>query len=785
MLNIGNLVKMDEIKHWNMGMICIACIALLSFNSVVSAQPPIPFNPWGTATIHGSPAPDGSVVEAYIQDTLFATMHDGTSNDYYSIIIPADDPDTPEKEGGINGDEVIIKVNGNASLPTLTWTRGSTERVDLVLVTRTIVVNQTSPACTSGDYYYSTVQEAVDVSNNGDTIIVCPGTYYENVFVDASVNILSYSSPTIINASHGGDNGFSIYASNVNISGFTITGASWSRAGVYLAQVDHCNITNNDISNNNYAGIDLALSNANSITNNEISSNSKYGIFLGGSNNTIKNNNISLNNRGIYLGNASIKNSILYNNIYDNTGYDIYNDQQNNIVAELNWWGTIYCTLIDSHIYDNEEGKGEVDFEPILNAPYPSGISIPCARLPIVVNQTSPACTPGYSYYPTIKGAINSASSGDTIIVCPGTYNENVLVDVSVNIISYAGPSVTIVKNASNPREHVFSILANDVNISGFAVTGTKPGPFAGICIWGDYCNISNNHAFNCDVGIIIFSNNNIIANNTASNNSYGIYLYSSSDNTISNNVICENKYDGIHLEDSSHNYIYLNNFVNNTNNAYSFKLKNIWNSSWKMIYVYDGKVWESYFGNYWDNYSGPDTNNDGIGDVPYTIDLDKDNYPLMEPFGNYFVPTQTYIFDTGSPVNPYPSIMGNHTGAIKPNLTVIATKLYTYPCAETGGHTEYAEIRNATWNATATWKGYVGDWHNITFDKTVVLLANKTYNYIIRTGSYPQIHHTDNLEVVNDMGTITCDKFIDANGKVYYDWIPAIKLFCEEGNKK
>ena len=26
--------------------------------------------------------------------------------------------------------------------------------------------------------------------------------------------------------------------------------------------------------------------------------------------------------------------------------------------------------------------------------------------------------------------------------------------------------------------------------------------------------------------------------------------------------------------------------------------------------------------------------------------------------------------------------------------------------------------------------------------------------------------------------GTITCDKFIDANGRVYYDWIPAIKLF-------
>ena len=132
--------------------------------------------------------------------------------------------------------------------------------------------------------------------------------------------------------------------------------------------------------------------------------------------------------------------------------------------------------------------------------------------------------------------------------------------------------------------------------------------------------------------------------------------------------------------------------------------------------------------------------------------------------------------FDTGSPANPYPSIMGNHTGTIKPNHTVIAIKLYTYPCVGTGGHTEYAEIRNATWNATATWEGYIGDWHNISFDKTVVLLANETYDYTIRTGSYPQIHHTPARPTAN--GWINCTEFRDANGKIYYDWIPAIKLY-------
>jgi hypothetical protein len=136
----------------------------------------------------------------------------------------------------------------------------------------------------------------------------------------------------------------------------------------------------------------------------------------------------------------------------------------------------------------------------------------------------------------------------------------------------------------------------------------------------------------------------------------------------------------------------------------------------------------------------------------------------------------ERFIFDTGAPASPYPSIMGNHTGTIKSNHTVIATKLYTYSCIGTGGHTEYAKIWNATWNATAAWDGYAGDWHNITFDKTVVLLPNETYNYTIITGSYPQIHHTPALPT--DNGWINCTKFTDANRMEYTNWVPAIRLW-------
>ena len=132
-------------------------------------------------------------------------------------------------------------------------------------------------------------------------------------------------------------------------------------------------------------------------------------------------------------------------------------------------------------------------------------------------------------------------------------------------------------------------------------------------------------------------------------------------------------------------------------------------------------------------------------------------------------------IFDTEAPANPYPSIIGTHNGTITPNQTITVSNLYTYPCTGTGGHTEYVRFENKSWNVTANWNGYQGDWHNISFNDTFVLYKNETYNYNICTGSYPQIIHNQTL--TNEYGTITCTDFTDANGNVYYDWIPAIRL--------
>jgi len=156
----------------------------------------------------------------------------------------------------------------------------------------------------------------------------------------------------------------------------------------------------------------------------------------------------------------------------------------------------------------------------------------------------------------------------------------------------------------------------------------------------------------------------------------------------------------------------------------------------------------------------------------------DPDENPTIVPVN--LTVCEPEPFDTGSPENPYSSLFGTHNGTITPNQTITVSKLYTHPCAGTGGHSEYVAFYNATTGeeiANGTWTGYqgAGDYHYIVFEKSFRLEKDVTYNYTIRTGSYPQIHHTSALPTAN--GWINCTEFTDANGKEYTDWIPAIRL--------
>ena len=141
----------------------------------------------------------------------------------------------------------------------------------------------------------------------------------------------------------------------------------------------------------------------------------------------------------------------------------------------------------------------------------------------------------------------------------------------------------------------------------------------------------------------------------------------------------------------------------------------------------------------------------------------------------NITLASTAIIFDTGP--GTYPSIMGTHEGNFTPNCNITVHQIYTYPCAGTGGHSErviFYDYETEKTEIDVNWSGYQGDYHNITVPD-VMLLENHVYNYTIITGSYPQIIHNETR--ANEFGTMTCSKFVDANGKEYNDWIPAIRL--------
>ena len=232
---------------------------------------------------------------------------------------------------------------------------------------------------TAGGGDYSTIQEAIDSSENGTTIRIKPGSYKEHLVIwNKTIDLVGEGDDVII---HGSGTGsvIEIFCDNVTLSGLTIrnegevvngNGAvikgcsnitivncifEQTYIGVSLLShdgnlTDNCEIANNICRDNDGDGIYLEAGEGNLIESNTCSENKKIGIrLIGGKGNVIRSNTLNSNDGGILL--VGSNDTLVSGNEIRDTNEAVYlEDSSGNTITgnkcRDNWAG-LY--LVSSH----------------------------------------------------------------------------------------------------------------------------------------------------------------------------------------------------------------------------------------------------------------------------------------------------------------------------------------------------------------------------------------------------------------------------------------------------
>lgn len=372
---------------------------------------------------------------------------------------------------------------------------------------------------------YSTIQDAVDAASSGDTIQVAAGTYNENIVINNKQDLVIQGTNAIIEPSSG--MGFVITDSeNITIKNLAINTTGINAHGIWVGGTPNgYGNSNNIVIENNVINVG---GESTGIYVEQVNAPHSSWIITG--------NTINAPNSGVDLELYDVDDVLVDNNIFGQSGSVslVYSSENSNVgtatisnnefMGNGNIAGVTPTIWIESDFIFGDGGS-EVDGVTINNNKFSNWINY-AIRIGegtpnynnvsnVMINnnifnhdvdqdiiQDNAASTSGTGNIfnvqlpAKIQQAIDNAFSGDTINVSAGTYNENVILNKTLNLIGSPGNSPGPGPNAPilDGRGAVGSAITitvgiSNISIQGFEIrnytnSGSSGGVGSGILAW-------------------------------------------------------------------------------------------------------------------------------------------------------------------------------------------------------------------------------------------------------------------------------------------------------------
>jgi len=377
---------------------------------------------------------------------------------------------------------------------------------------------------------YPTIQEAINAANDGATIFVGAGTYFENIVVNKTVSLVGENKSTTVIDGKPMEAVVSVAANNVNLTGFTIQHGSY---GIKMNYFGSASIKENHITSNNFIGIYLYFSHRNVFSENCVTGNG-YGVELVHSgDNIFRANNI--------VDNAWQALTVEGNNLWD-------------FIQDMDTSNKVNGKPV--YYWVNEQNKTVQDDAGYVAAVNSTNITV----RNLTVERSGQGVLLAGTTNSVVERTILTKNKYGIYLCCSRniTINRNTIIENGQGIGLFLS--------------HENNIIGNTITKNGY---GIDMGRSEGNIISGNVIteHTANDNSWGIDLWL---SENNIISKNNITNNKRGIELFESE-----NNLICHNNF--LNNAKQVHSY---DSLVNTWDDGYPFG-GNYWSD-------YNGTDWYS-----------------------------------------------------------------------------------------------------------------------------------------------------------------------------------------------